>query len=318
MVRILLCFASVLGALSFIANAGAADPVVTSVRVEPFVANVGDRMTLTIEVDHEAGVTIEGPAADADFGSLEFVGAAAPVVTADDDGSGERTTLAYTVTTFVLGSATTPAFEITWRGPGVEGTITTDPAPYTVDSVLAPDDNTLRPLKTQFELPQPAPAPFVPATFVVMMAGLTALGYWLMRRAIDTRPAPVVAVAAPIVPAIPPGVIARAELDAIGADGLAASDPEAYYARIASTVRQYLSARFDFPGYAMTRREMERGMTRAGIDRWPSRVTSNLLEQCDAVQFAKFRPARERWEQDLAAAYEIVEITSEKPAAPSA
>ncbi len=313
MVRLFFAIALVFVGLSSVRPVRAADPVVTSVRVEPFVANVGDRMTLTIEVDHDAGITIEGPGADADFGDLEFIEAAAPVVTADDDDSGERTTLAYTVTTFVLGSATTPVFEISWRGPGVEGTLTTDPAPYTVDSVLAPDDNTLRPLKAQFELPQPAPPPFVPATFVVMMAGLTALGYWLMRRGIDTRPEPVVVVAAPVVPAIPPGVIARAELDAIGADGLAASDPEAYYARIAATVRQYLSARFDFPGYAMTRREMERGMTRAGIDRWPARVTSNLLEQCDSVQFAKFRPARERWEQDLAAAYEIVEITSGDP-----
>jgi hypothetical protein len=60
----------------------------------------------------------------------------------------------------------------------------------------------------------------------------------------------------------------------------------------------------------MTRTELQREMSRAGIDRWPARVTANLLEQCDAVQFAGFVPPPERREADLTAAYEIVEITS--------
>jgi hypothetical protein len=62
---------------------------------------------------------------------------------------------------------------------------------------------------------------------------------------------------------------------------------------------------------------MERGMMRAGIDRFVSRVTANLLEQCDAVQFARFRPPPERIDADLTAAYEIVQMTA-VPAEPLA
>jgi hypothetical protein len=300
--------AVVLGAASTPA-VNAADPVVTSVRVEPFVSHIGDQVTLTIEVDHDEGVTIKGPDDATDFGQLELIESSEPHVTPRVDGS-ERTTLQYTVTSFVLGSAVTPPFEISWRGPGVEGVVTTESAPYSVDNVRSPDDNALRPLPAQFALPQPAPPAAVPLTFAVMIAGLTALGYWLMRRAINTRPAPVLSPESPTSAAIPPDVLARAALDELAGVGLAERDVEAYYARIAETVRTYLSVRFEFPAYAMTRTEMERGMTGAGIDRWPARVTSNLLEQCDAVQFAKFRPAPERRAQDLAAAYEIVELTT--------
>jgi hypothetical protein len=75
-----------------------------------------------------------------------------------------------------------------------------------------------------------------------------------------------------------------------------------------------LSQRFGFAAYAMTRREMEREMRHHGIDRWPARLTANLLEQCDAVEFGKFRPAIERRSHDLAAAYEIVQLTEDESA----
>jgi hypothetical protein len=155
----------------------------------------------------------------------------------------------------------------------------------------------------------------VPATFVVLMAGLTALGYWLVRRAILSPPPPprIVSVAAP--PATP-AEAARAELDRIASSGLASSDSAEYYARIAATVRAYLSRSFGFPAHALTRSEIEHGMTGAGIDRWPARLTANLLEQATAAEYALSLPAPERMQQDLDAAYEIIALT--EPAANTA
>ena len=177
---------------------------------------------------------------------------------------------------------------------------------------MAPGDDSLRPLKPQLDLAQPAPPPYVPATFVLMLAGLTAFGYWLIRRTIAVQPEPLRPVP---VPAPPPTAadIAREQLDAVAASGLAQSDPAEYYTRIAAITRSYLSERFGFAAYAMTRREMEREMRRTGIDRWPARVTANLLEQCDAVEFALFEPATERRAHDLSAAYEIVDLTRARP-----
>jgi hypothetical protein len=144
---------------------------------------------------------------------------------------------------------------------------------------------------------------------VALFAILTAAGYVLMQRAIGERTPP--RAAAPYVPTSRER--ARGALDALTAPE-ARADVKSYYAIIAVTLRRYLSERFGFPAYAMTRRELQRYMSRSGIDRWPARLTANLLEQCDAVQFAGFRPAEERMDADLTAAYEIIELTGEPDA----
>src|SRR5262249_14932855 len=157
------------------------------------------------------------------------------------------------------------------------------------------------------DIGQGAPSPILPAMFVAGFAALTAFGYVLHRRIGRTLPPAPVLAPAPAV--VSPEDRARAELEAIGGAGLAASDTDEYYARIAATVRRYLTERFGFPAYALTRSEMEGAMTGAGVERWPSRLTANLLAQCDAVEFAGFRPAPERCAADLTAAHEIIDLT---------
>jgi hypothetical protein len=168
----------------------------------------------------------------------------------------------------------------------------------------------MRPLKPPFDLGDDAPSPIVPALVVAALAALTAFGYVLFRRAASLRPPPVTAPVAQVTPPRPDAT-ARAALDAIAASGLASSDPPEYYARISAVVRRYLSERFAFPAFAMTRRELERHMQRADMDRWVGRVTANLLEEADGAQFAGVVPAIERRDADLTAAYEIVAITSD-------
>ncbi len=297
-----------LGCLTFALTAlSASPPTIVSATVDPVRATVGDRITLTIVVDHAAATTVEGAGFGADAGAFEIVAVAPPRTEAQ--GAASRTTIAYTLTAFRTGNLKIPPQSIVYRAIDGNGTIATDPLTVTIVSVLAPGDATLRPLKSQIDLAEPAPPPFVPALFVGGMAALTALGFVLMRRAAAIRP--LVAAAATGVAHQPsPRDRARAALDAIATGDLAATDAAEYYARVAATVRVYLSAQFDVPAYAMTRSELERGAAAAGIDRWPARLIANLLEQCDAVEFAAFRPAAERRAADLTAAYEIVELTA--------
>ena len=208
---------------------------------------------------------------------------------------------------FKPGDYTIPPMQIGWRATdGTNGTTTSESRAVHIASVLTPGDSNLRPLKPQIELDDPAPPPFMPVLFVALFAALTVFGYSLVARAINARPTPV-SIPTHAAPTPPADVRARAALDAI-AD--ATDDLPAYYAAIASTIRGYLSERFGFAAYAMTRRELERSATAAGLDRWPARLTANLLEQCDAVVFATFRPAPERVAADLTAAYEIIGLTS--------
>lgn len=284
------------------------DPIT---KLTPAVATVGDRLTLTITVEHHEGVALTPPGYGAGFGGIEVVDIAPPSVETREGGRA-RTTFTYTLAAFKTGDFAVPAQSISFVTPdGAAGSVTTTPRSVTINSVLDPGDTGLRPLKPQLDIDAGAPSPIAPALFVAMLAALTAIGYVLQARAVAIPPPPPLAVATP--PARP-DERARTALDA--AAPLAGTDVREYYARIAGAVRAYLSARFDFPAYAMTRTEMERGMAAAGIDRWSARLTANLLEQCDAVQFAGFVPAPERRAADLTAAHEIIDLTA--PLSPTA
>lgn len=286
----------------------AGPPAVVSMTIEPSRATVGDRITLTIIVDHEGATTVEGPGFGADVGEMEIVAVAPPRT--EPGGDASRTTLVYTLTAFRTGDLTIPPQPIAYHGPDGSGTLTTSAGSVTIASVLAPGEAELRPLKPQLSVEDPAPPLAVPALFVAAFAALTVFGYVLIRRVIAIPPPQI---AAPAQLAMPTAAheTARTALNAIAASDLAATDLAEYYARIAATVRTYLSARFGFAAYAMTRSELERGMAGAGIGRWPARLTANLLEQCDAAEFAAFHPAPERRAADLTAAYEIIELTAE-------
>jgi hypothetical protein len=285
------------------------DPIA---KLTPAVATVGDRLTLTITIEHREGVALTPPGYGAGFGGIEVVDIAPPSVERRDGGRA-RTTFTYTLAAFKTGDFTVPAQSIAFTtADGSTGNVTTTPRSVTINSVLDPGDTSLRPLKPQLDIDDAAPSPIAPVLFVAMLAVLTAAGYVLQARAVAIPPPPALEAAPPPAPS---DERARAALDA--AAPLAEADVRAYYACIAAAVRAYLGARFDFPAYAMTRTEMERGMAAAGIDRWPARLTANLLEQCDAVQFAGFVPAAERRAADLTAAHEIIDLTSPSEAPPS-
>jgi hypothetical protein len=279
-------------------------PTIAGVTVEPRQATVGDRLQLSISVAHDDAYSIAGPGFGDDFGAMELLEIAEPLVARAGPGS-SLTTLGYTLASFTTGAHELPPLPVRWTAGGGEGVVETEPQTIVIQSVLDPGDEELRPLKPQLEIADPAPSPLVPAIYVAMFAALTALGYVLVSRAIDARPQTATPEPAPI--PLTPAERARAALDALS--GGARGDLSHYYAAIAATVRRYLSERYGFPAYAMTRRELQRHMSRSGLDRWPARLTGNLLEQCDAVQFAGFAPAPERTEADLTAAYEIIELT---------
>ncbi len=285
------------------AQAQSAEPRIVSEELTPAAATVGDRLTMTIVVEHGRGIVVTGPQFDGAYGGLDIVEIAPPEIAQD----GKQTTLRYVFAAFEVAAYVVPEQSLSYQGNDVSGTLRTTEQRVAITTVLSPGDTDLRPLKPQLEIEDPAPPPLVPIAIVAAFAALTAAGYWLVRRAMALPPPP----AAMPTPPREPHVAARAALDALHADPTASLN--ARYAGIALILRRYLSERFGFAAYAMTRRELERGMTRAGIDRWPARLTANLLEQCDAVQFAGFVPAMERIDADLTAAYEIVALTAPAP-----
>jgi hypothetical protein len=106
---------------------------------------------------------------------------------------------------------------------------------------------------------------------------------------------------------------ARGQLDRAGVQFASTADYTSYYAAIAVTVRNYLTARYGFAAFALTTVELQYEMQRRGIDRWQARLVAGLLTQCDSAVYAGYRPAHERADADLTAAYEIVEMSRPQP-----
>lgn len=285
--------------------ADAASPTIVSAALAPATATVGDRLTLTIVVDASPGTTIESAGFAADAGGPEVVDVQAPRT--EPHGAVQRTTLVSTLVAFQTGAITVPPQRVTYRGADGDGELESEPLRVSINSVLAPGDEGLRPLKPQIDLGDSAPPAVVPALLVAAFAALTAFGYALHRR-VSTLPAPV-AYAVPVGAAPLPAATADEALDAIAVSGLSETDVGEYYAQIAATVRSYLSERFSFSAYAMTRSEVERAMTAHGIEQWPAHLTANLLAQCEAAEFAAFRPASQRRVADLVTAREIIALT---------
>lgn len=130
---------------------------------------------------------------------------------------------------------------------------------------------------------------------VIAAAALAiALGWYVARsiaRRLGRKPAP----AAPQAP--PP------TLD--GAEQLLHCDPVSAYRLMSAVVKTELAQRHGVRATALTTTELRRRLELGG-ERWEARLVAGLLEECDAVIYAGYRPAAERREADLTMAREII------------
>jgi hypothetical protein len=267
---------------------------------------VGDRITLTIVVEHEAGVSLDALAQAATFGPFEVLAADPPQERTLEAGRLE-TTLVFTVAAFGTGELEVPAIVVPYTdAAGNQATATAPAIPIGVASIIpageSPTD--IRDLKPQLSVPGGAPpyvGPALIAGAVVIAVGLA----MLLARVLRRRRAPTSAGPPPL-----PEDEARAELERIA--GLELPDEGAHkehYRLVGSCVRRYLAGRYGFPAVALTTAELEEQMVSRGVDRWQARLVSGLLEECDEVRYGQYVPAAARADADLTAAFEIVEMT---------
>jgi hypothetical protein len=92
-----------------------------------------------------------------------------------------------------------------------------------------------------------------------------------------------------------------------GAEQLIDADPVAAYRLMSTVVKTELARRHGLRATALTTSEL-RVRLESGGDRWQARLVSGLLEECDSVIYAGYRPAAERRQADLTMAREIVEV----------
>ncbi len=314
--RTALFLALLCGLAATAAIAHAQEPATLEVTADRTTVTVGDRITVTLVLRLPTGIQPDFSALDRQFGELEVLFVGLPEERPLSNGRRE-VRIRYQVAAFRPGDAEIPSLTVPLNDAnGAAGALTAAPIPVTVQSVLPPgqDPGDIRDLKPQIDLPyrpglsRRAVAGTAIGAVAAVLALLLAWRRWRARVAAP-RPQPV---AAPVT--VGPEAAARVELDRITGLGLLETgDLRQFHALIAACIRRYLTERFGFPAIAMTTGELARSMETYGVARWPARLVTGLLSECDAVAYAGYRPARERAETNLAMAYEIVTLTASAP-----
>ena len=273
---------------------------------QPDEVTVGDHVTYTLVIEADEGARI-ALAPSAFPAEVELV--APPVETRRELDSGrEEVTLTFKVAPFVTGQVEIPSLPVRFTNEdGTNGLIEAPGSIILVNSVLTPTDLEVRDLKPQAVVGNPPATWVAPALIASVVAVLVLVGAALWRRSVLRRRALYVPPPKPVV--LGPEDYARDALDKAGIAFREDGDYEAYYTALGNVVRKYLSERFEFPAFALTTNELEGEMRDHGLDRWQIRVAGGLFTQCDSVVYARYRPAPERAEHDLTAAYEIVEMS---------
>jgi hypothetical protein len=301
--------AALFGLLVLGGQASAADPEIVDVQIDaPERVTVGDRVPVQIKVHADRGTNVALVQ-----GSLppEVEIAAQPRTTSRSiDGGRVEVTIAFELAPFVPGEVMLPPMVLRYSmSGGSSGQLETPASRILVASVL-PQQGEVAPrdLKPQAEIAAGGPGWVGPAVAAAGLALIVTLALIIWRqRVLRSRPVP--AAVALDQSELGPEDKARVALDQAGARFGQDGDYVTYYAAIATTTRRYLSERHGFPAFALTTRELQAAMRREGIDRWQIRVAGGLLQQCDSVVYAHYRPAGERADADLTAAYEIVEMS---------
>jgi uncharacterized repeat protein (TIGR01451 family) len=276
-----------------------------NVQVDKARVTVGDPIQLTVTVTHAANVTITTTSLDDQLAPFEPLGSQPPQ---ERQGSGgdQQLVMRYTIASYHTGAQQLPPFTIAYvLADGTKGQVAS-PAPIVVQvaSVIpagvTPTD--IKPLKPQASLSAPASLSGVwaGAAGLAVLVVLAAAAIVLLVRRQGRPPAHA--------PALSPADAARAELERIMALDLPAKgELVEHYRLLGACVRGYLARRFQLPAAALTSGELAQWMDQRGVARWPARLVSGLLGECDAVVYARYLPAPERLAADNAMAFEVID-----------
>lgn len=252
--------------------------------VDTTLVTVGDRITLTVRVEHPRDATVEWPDS-VDLSPFEVT--QFRVLPGETVGEEVVSAAQWLVAAFELGMLELPAFEVGVTGPGGEARfLETDRFGIEVVSVGADDTGDIRGIRG------PLSIPIGIGTIAAWLLGLllvVAASVWGYRRWAGRSEG-----AEPVEVGPPPRPAHDVALEAL--DRLAASDlldrgeVKAWHIELSDIVRRYVEGRFGVAALEMTTWEVLDGLARAGVDAPVRDDLQRFLDPCDLVKFAKARP----------------------------
>ncbi|MEE9277785.1 MAG: hypothetical protein V3V06_05195 [Dehalococcoidia bacterium] len=280
------------------------DGVTVTVSVEREGTTVGDPITVVITVNYPATGSVGLDSDPVPLGDLEP--ARPRLIRRVDSPDGNQLVYAYQTRSFVTGlrQIEIPAFHFSDDSAGTQEFVTPPSATIEIESVLPADPSQLipRPLKPPERIGGGGVSTIVVVGPIAGVAALLLLALVLRRLRTRRAVAPV-----PLPTADPAGDAAEA-LQAIGRAGLIPDRLDEYCARINGAVRAFLESRYAVPARNLTARELSARLAHAGADAGTVRMVSSLCDECDAVAYARARPAPDRAARYLELALTIVQL----------
>ncbi|MEM7414632.1 MAG: hypothetical protein AAF389_03985 [Gemmatimonadota bacterium] len=264
--------------------------------------NVGDRMVLTVQVEHPSGATVVWPDS-LDLTPFEVLGAG--VGRPESTGDRVRSTAAFELTTFELGELELPSFPVDVLYPdGSRETLDTDRYGVEVTTIGVDEGGDIREIRGPLMIPLSTIT--IALWFIVLLALLGAAAYGYRRWRANRSPAE----DAHTTPTRPAHEIALEGLrDVQASNMLQRGQVKEYHIEVSEVLRRYVEARYHVTALEMTTWEIIEGLRRVGVGDDFRDGLRRLLDACDMVKFAKVRPDRARSEHVVTSAIELVEAS---------
>ena len=275
------------------------------VSVDTTAITVGDRLRLTVTVEHAADAVVQWPDS-LNLAPFEVLGAVVSPVTVADGRAASTAVL--TLTAFELGELELPSFPVSVASPGGTAELVTDPFGIAVVSVGLDEGADIRDIRGPLSIPR---SWVVIALWILALALAAGGGYWLARRARQRKSDDDPASEAPPRPA---HELAYEALDWLESSTLLQQGRiKDYYIEVSDVIRRYLEGRYAVRALEMTSREVLEQLDGAGVGQGIHWRFASFLEQCDLVKFAKYRPGPGACGEIVPAARALVDATLPPP-----
>lgn len=294
------------------AFAQAAPDVRISFKADRSALTVGDLVTLTLEVTHNADQTAVLPRLQPQWGQFD-VRAQTPVETVSNGDGTLTTSQQLQVTLFAPGTFETPDFPISVRNPnGTVEQVFPLPVRLTVNSILTGVDEGLKDIRSQADLSTPLwDQPLVRALAVLLaVAAIAAAAYYVYRRMNKNLTVPI-----PFMDTRTSWEIAIDELDRIERLDLPEDGHfKEHYTLVANAMRVYVQGMYLrdvtlVDAIDMTTDEIIAVLKKSSLHYNHLRLVIDLLQEADLVKFAKYAPRVSQAYEASGQARYIVELT---------
>lgn len=264
-----------------------------STDVDSTRVTVGDRITMTVTVEHAPSSRVTWPDS-LDLAPFEVLGV--QELPPEESGDVARSAVALTLSAFELGELEIPAFDVlVTSADGTEETLASGRFGIEVVSVGADESGDIRDIRGPVGMPIGA----LRLALWVLLPLLLVAALWIAARRLrakkgeGARPAP-----GPLRrPAHEVALEALAALDA--SPLLQRGMVKEYHIEASDILRTYVEERFAVDALEMTTVEVLAGLEAAGVDARFRDGLRAFLEQCDLVKFAKVRPGSDASRQVL-------------------